>query len=224
MEYSRVGLEAYLCTCLIGCADNLHLLLVMTAVFKTLEMYLLTIIYSKLKPFRKCIYNRRTYAVQTAGNLISASAELTACMKYRIYDSSRTYLFLRMNACRYTTSVIGYFNNISGQYLNVYFGTIACKGFVYGIVHYLVYKVMQTAFTCRADIHTRSFSYRFKTFKYLNIICTVSVFNLCIILYILYFAVDFRLVNLYGIDVFIKNFFCHALSFHHFRNFSRYYI
>lgn len=221
MEYCVIGLEAYLCTCLVGSTDNFHLLIIMTAVFKTLEVYLLAVIYSKLKPLGKCIYNRRTNAVQTARNLISAAAEFTACVQYRIYDCSGTYLLLGVNTRRNTTSVIRNLYNVTGEYLYVNFCTIACECLVNSIIDYLVYKVVQTALTSRTDIHTGSFSYCLKTLKYLDIICSVSVLNLCVVLYILYFSVDFRLADF---AVFFKNFFCHALSFHHFRNFSRYYI
>ena len=42
---------------------------------------------------RKCIYNRRTYTMQTTGNFVSATAEFSAGMQDRKHD------FYRRNTC-----------------------------------------------------------------------------------------------------------------------------
>ena len=59
-----------------------------------------------LQPLGKSIYNRCAYAVQTAGYLVSAAAELAARMQDRKYDLNRrkSGFFLSIN--RDTTTVI----------------------------------------------------------------------------------------------------------------------
>ena len=147
----------------------------MTSV-KTLEMNVLAVIYCEFEIFGQSVNNRRTNAVKTACYLISsASAELTACMENSINNGSRRNALFRVDACGYASSVINYPDNIPGKDINYYLGTIACKCFVDSVVNYLVNKVMQTLWSCGTDIHTGSYTDRFKTFQYLYLIFVVVV-------------------------------------------------
>ena len=80
-----------------------------------------------------------------------------------------------MDTYRDTASVIGNSDNIAFQYLNGYLGTVACQRFVDRVVHYLVNEVVESPGTCRADVHTRSFADRFKSFEDLYVVFIVVV-------------------------------------------------
>ena len=82
--------------------------------------------------------------MKAACYLIAAAAELTACMKYSIYDSCRRNAFLRVDTRGYASTVVIYFNNITGKYIDLNFGTKSCKSLIYRIINYLIDKVMET--------------------------------------------------------------------------------
>ncbi len=67
-----------------------------------------------LKPFGKRINDRRTYAVQTSRNLITAAAEFTACVKNGKNNRNRRETFLLVNAYGNSSSVILYGNYVIG--------------------------------------------------------------------------------------------------------------
>ena len=58
----------------------------------------------QIKRFRKGVYDRRADAVKTAGDLISAAAELSARVKDGIGDGRRRDLFLGVDAGRDTAA------------------------------------------------------------------------------------------------------------------------
>ena len=82
------------------------------------------------KPLRKRVYNRRADAVKTARNLVSAAAELTACVKNGEYylESAFTCLFLDVNGN--TASVIRNADDIALFDINLDVSTVSCKRFV----------------------------------------------------------------------------------------------
>ena len=89
--------------------------LVIAAAVELLKIHVFAVLDGQLQPFRQGVYDRRTDTVQTAGNFISAAAELTAGMENGIHDSCRRDALFRVNAYRNTASVIGYANDISGR-------------------------------------------------------------------------------------------------------------
>ena len=62
-----------------------------------------------------------------------------------------------------TAAVIGYSYGIVGVNVNLDLGTISRQSLVNGVVHNLVYEVVQTCRRGRADVHTGTLSYRLKT-------------------------------------------------------------
>ena len=99
----------------------------MAAVVEALEMDMLSVLYSKLQPFGQSIYNRRTNAVETARYLISAAAELSACVKNGINNGSCGYALLGVDTRRNTTSVIRYLDNIPLEDIYGYLRAVACS-------------------------------------------------------------------------------------------------
>ena len=59
-----------------------------------------------LHPLGKSVNDRRTDAVQTAGNLVTAAAELTACVQNGENNRQCRYSHLFMHGNGNTTSVI----------------------------------------------------------------------------------------------------------------------
>ena len=80
-----------------------------------------------------------------------------------------------MDAYGDTSSVIGNADDISLKYLDGYLCTVACKGFVDGVVHYLVNEVVESSGTCGTDVHTGSFADRFKSLQDLYVVFIVIV-------------------------------------------------
>ena len=70
------------------------------------------------------INTAETYAVKTAGNLVSFTAEFSACVKFGEYDFYTALLFLWVNTARYSSSVI--YNGARTIFVKVYFymGTV----------------------------------------------------------------------------------------------------
>ena len=90
-----------------------------------------SVINCKLKIFREGVYYRRTNAVKSACYLISAAAELSACVENGINYRCSRYFLLWVYTCRNTTSVIGNSNNVPGMYLYFYLSAISYRSRCY---------------------------------------------------------------------------------------------
>ena len=176
VEYSPVRLKAHACTGLIGLSDNFHLLVIVSAA-ELLIVNFVSVIDFKLEPFRKSIYNRRAYAVQAARNLISAAAELTARVENGINYGRRGNALFRVNSRRYSSAVIGYFDNVSGEDFHLDFGAVPRESFVYRVIDDFINEMMQTGRASRTDIHTGALADRLKPLKNLYIARVVFVID-----------------------------------------------
>ena len=126
-----------------------------------------------LQPLGKSVHHRSSHSVKSAGNLVSAAAELAAGVKNGKYylncGNSRFFL----NSHRDSTSVVPYGNGPVVIDLNVNGITEARERFIHRIVHDLIYQMVQTSGGCAADIHSRPLSHRLQALQYLNLICSV---------------------------------------------------
>ena len=154
-------------------ADDLELFIILSAVMETLEVDMLAVLYGKLEPFGKSVHDRRAHAVQTACDFISAAAEFSACVKNGINHSCRRNFLLGMNTYGNTAPVIGYFNDIAGEYLHFNKSAVSRKCLIYRIIDYLINKMMQSARAGSAYIHTRALAHGFKTFENLYLIFVI---------------------------------------------------
>ena len=68
--------------------------------------------------------------MQTARNLVTAAAELTACVENSEYNRNGRKSCFAVNADGNTTSVIGYFDYVAVLDYDVDFGAVACKSLV----------------------------------------------------------------------------------------------
>ena len=133
--------------------------------------------YFYLKPIGQRIYYRRADAVKSSRNLISAAAKLTARMKNGKYDANRRNSFLRVNTYRYSSAVIGNTDYTVVKNFNQYFVAISRQCLVNSVIHKFIDKMVETALTCRADIHSGAFSYSLQSLQYLYGIFVVAFRN-----------------------------------------------
>lgn len=144
--------------------------------FKALIITVLTVTDFNFQPFRQSIYNRSTNTVQTAGDLVSAAAEFTACMQNGKDNCYSRNAQLWLNANWNASSIILNTDNISRQKVDQNLGTVSCQNLIDRVVHDLIDQMMKTLWAGGTDIHTRTLAYCVQTFQNLNITCVV-IFN-----------------------------------------------
>ena len=113
-EDFRIGFEANLGTALCGCSYLLQIIHDLAALI-ALEVDVLAVANSDLEPLGQRVDDRRADAVQTAGHLVSAAAELTARMQYGKDDRDRGQTHLGIDTNRDTAAVILNANDVAGQ-------------------------------------------------------------------------------------------------------------
>ena len=120
-----------------------------------------------LKPVGQGIDYRCAYSVQTSRYLISSSAELAACVQYGKYYLQSRLSRLLLYIYRDSSSVVAHGDRIvlMDSYLDMC--TEARQCLIDGIVHDLIYQMMETARGSRPYIHTGSAPDRLKSFEYL---------------------------------------------------------
>ena len=171
----RICLKRNLCAAFGG---RLHLFQITNGftMFKALIITVLTVTDFNFQPFRQSIYNRSTNTVQTAGDLVSAAAEFTACMQNGKDNCYSRNAQLWLNANWNASSIILNTDNISRQKVDQNLGTVSCKNLIDRVVHDLIDQMMKTLWAGGTDIHTRTLAYCVQTFQNLNITCVV-IFN-----------------------------------------------
>ena len=150
-----VRLECYLCTCLVCFAHNFERTSCDTSV-EADSVNLALCMDFNFHPFGESINNRCANAVETARNLIAFAAELTAGVEDCInnFDSRKTCLWL--DADRNTASVVCNCNGIVAIDRHLDMVTVACEGFVDGIIDDFVNQMVKTSDRSCTDVHTRT--------------------------------------------------------------------
>ena len=126
-----------------------------------------------LKPFGKSVDDRCAYAVQTAGYLVSAAAELAARMKDGKYNLHRRKSRFLLDIHRDSAAVIHDRDGIIRIHRNLYRITETGQRLVHCIIHNLIDQMMESSERRAADIHARPLSYRLQTFQNLYLICII---------------------------------------------------
>ena len=174
VKHLGIGMEAHLRAVFVGLADDLHLLRDMAAG----EFHLIDIAvfeYAHFKPVRERVHHARADAVQTAGDLVAPAAELAARVQHRIDDLERGLARLLLNVHGDAAAVIGHADALAVFDGDFDMRAEARERLVDGVIHDLVYKVMQTARARRADVHTRAHTHRFQTFKDLDLTGVIGI-------------------------------------------------
>ena len=141
IKHLRIGLEGNFRTSLFGGADNLHFLGDMA----TGKLHLIDIavfIDSGAKPLRQCVNNRCANAMQTTGNLITATAELTAGVKNSENNFQCGLTGLGLDIHGDTTAIVGNGDGVAGIDGHSDVLTVTCQSFVDGVIHDLIDQVM----------------------------------------------------------------------------------
>ena len=199
-EYLGIGLEAYSRAGRRRCAYLLKVIVGMTAVREALLIDMAVLRNFNFEPLGQGVDDGRADAVQTAGDLVAVAAELTAGVQDGQDDRHGGDAHLFVHAHRDTASVILDADNIAREYLNIDIRAEARESFVYGVVDYLIHKVVQAARTRRADVHTGALADRLKSLKNLNLARVVFLGDLGVhILVKLNVFVEHELVLILGV-------------------------
>ena len=105
-----------------------------------------------------------------------STAKFTAGMQNRKYDFYCGNTCLVIDTYRNSSSVIDNSDRII--FVDRYINGIAesCQCFIYRIINDLIHQMMQSSAGCGTNIHSRTLSYSFQTFQYLNLIRAVFMF------------------------------------------------
>ena len=143
------------------------------AALKPLEIHLALRIDLDLEPFGKRVDDRRTHAVQAAGYLIPAAAELAAGMEHGKYYCDGRKPGRLLDPYRDTAAVIRHRNDIARQNTDVDLIAEARKGLVDRVVYNLIDKMMQAPFAGGAYVHARTLAHRLQALENLYLITAV---------------------------------------------------
>lgn len=112
---------------------------------------------------------RYTHAVQTARNFIGTLIKLATGVQYRQYYFECTFVLLFVHIHGDTAAVVDNRNRVILVDSDFDMCGISGEGFVNGIIHNLVHKMVQTFGGDVAYVHCRAFAHGFKAFEYLDI-------------------------------------------------------
>ena len=135
-----------------------------------------------LQPLGEGVYNGCANAVEAAGYLVAAVAELSACVKDGKHHLNRGQTRFFLYANRASAAVVDYGDGIvllDGHFNGI---TISRQCLVHRIIYNLIYQMMKTSGACTADVHARPFSDGLKPLQNLNLICSVLLSHASIFL------------------------------------------
>ena len=125
------------------------------------------------EPVGQSVDDGGTDAVQTAGDLVSATAELTAGVEDGQNDRDRRNAQFLVDADRDASTVVADFDDVPGQDVHFNVCTEAGQSFVDGVVDDLIDQMVESAGTGRTDVHTGTHPDRFETFEDLDLLGTI---------------------------------------------------
>ena len=129
-------------------------------------------LYLYLHVLTEGIYHGNAYAMKAAGNLVAITAELAPGMEHRQNNlHGRLAGFMQVN--RNAAAIIGNGDAVVLMNHHVDIRAVACQRLIYGIVHYLINKMMQSTLRCAANIHARTLPDCLQPFQNLNLLGTV---------------------------------------------------
>ena len=155
------------------------------AMFKALVVTVVSITDFDLQPLGQGIDYRCTNPVQTAGNLVSAATEFSACVQDGKDNGDSRNAQFWLDAYRDASTVILDADDVARQQVHQNLGTMTCKDLVDCIVHNLIHQMMQTLWSGGTDVHTGTLAHRVQSLQDLNItgiilLCHLQVFFRCV--------------------------------------------
>ena len=167
LEHLRVGLEGDGGAGVVGLAHHPHLLgdlapgelhLVDFPVFVDLD----------LQPLGQSVDNRRAHPVEPARHLIAAAAEFAAGVEDGKHHLQGGFTGLGLNVNRDAPAVVGDGDGVARVDGDGDVGTVAGQGLVDGVVHDLIYQMVQARLRGGADIHAWPLAHRFQALQDLD--------------------------------------------------------
>ena len=152
VEHLGVGVEAHDGAGVVRLADNLHLLRNVAAG----ELHLINLpvlVDADLQPVGERVDDAGADAVEAAGDLVPAAAELAAGVQHGVHDLERGLAGLLLDIDGDAAAVIRDAYHVPRLYRDLDVVAVPGQGLVYGVVDNLVDQVVQPARACRADVH-----------------------------------------------------------------------
>ena len=177
VEDLAVGLEGDVGAVILRRADDLHLLGDRAAG----ELHLVdpaVAVHLHLQPLAQRVDDRGADAVQAAGDLVAAAAELAAGVQHRVHDLQRGTARLRLDIHGDAAAVVGDGDRPVGVDRHADMRAEAGQRLVDGVVHDLVNEVMQAGRGGGADIHARALPDGLQAFEHLDLRGVIACFRL----------------------------------------------
>ena len=174
-EDGAVGPELLAGTCLVGIANDLHVveglsLLILLLVDMTITVHL------RQHVRRQSVHTAHTHTVQTTRDLIGTLVELTSGMEHGHHDLEGALMHLLVLVDRDTTTVIKHGNRVVLVDGHLNMRAVAGHRLVDGVVDGLVHQVVQTLLTNIANIHGRTLTHSLQALKYLDVTRGIILF------------------------------------------------
>ena len=166
VEHLRVRLKGHGGAGMVRLTDDLHLLGdIAPGEFHLIDFAVL--VYLHRQPLAQSVHHGRAHAVQAAGDLIASAAELAAGVQHGEHHLQGGPARLGLNIHGNTTAVIGDGDGVTLVDGHGNVRAVAGQRLVDGVVHDLIYQVVQTAGAGGADIHTRPLPHSLQPLQYL---------------------------------------------------------
>ena len=172
LEHLRVGVEAHHGAGAVGAADYRHALGYLAAG----ELHLIdlpVLVNADLQPVGERVDHAGADAVQSAGDLVSAAAELAAGVEHGVHDLQSRLAGLLLYVDGYASAVVGDADDVARLDGDLYVRAVPGQSLVYGVVDYLVHQVVETRCAGGADIHAGTHAHGLKPLQNLYFTCVV---------------------------------------------------
>ena len=172
LEDFGVGLEPHRGAGLRRVLERPHVLQVVdgVAALEALAVQAAVLPYLDFQPRGQRVDDRSADAVQAAGNLIAAAAELAARVQNRIDDRDGRQAGLLLHADWDAAAVVPHINDVARQDLDVDAVAVAGKRLVDRVVDDLIDEVVQAARPRGADVHARALPDGLQTLENLDLV------------------------------------------------------
>ncbi len=168
VEHLGVGLEAHGGAAPVGLADHVDRLEDVAAAEAHL-VDLSVLVDLDLQPLGQGVDHRGTDAVQTAGDLVAPAAELAAGVQDRKDDLKRALAGLLLDIHRDAAPVVGHADDVPRLDDDVDLRAVAGQGLVDGVIHDLIYEVVQARGRGGADVHARPLAHGLQALEDLDL-------------------------------------------------------
>ena len=168
LEHLRVGLEHHLGAGVVGGADDGHFL----GDVAPGELHLVDVpvlVHPHLQPLRQGVDHAGAHAVEAAGDLVAAAAELAAGVEDGVHHLQGGPPGLGLDVHGDAAAVVGDSDDIAVQNLHGDGVAVPGQGLVDGVVHDLIHQVVETGGRGGADVHARSLADRLQPLQDLNL-------------------------------------------------------